>query len=101
MNRADHPSNAKQAGTYVFYKETLGVCVINLSNLRECTICEVFIQNNKGYIGVVYRSPCQNANEFQNFLSNLGTILSDTTTNNALFTITLGDFNVRSSAWWT
>ena len=58
-------------------------------------------QNNKGYIGVVYRSPSLDANEFQNFLLNCETILSDTTTNNALFTIILGEFNARSSAWWT
>ena len=39
--------------------------------------------------------------EFQNILSNFETILSDTATNNVLFTIILEDFNVRSSAWWT
>ena len=39
--------------------------------------------------------------EFQNILSNFETILSDTTTNNVLFTIILEDFNARSSAWWT
>ena len=78
----------------------MGVRVANLSNLTECIIYEVSIQNNKGYIGVAYRSPFQDAIEFQNFLSNFERILSDTTTNNALFTI-LGDFNARSSIWWT
>ena len=28
-------------------------------------------------------------------------VLSDTTSGNSLFTIHLGDFNVRSSVWWT
>ena len=41
---------------------------MNLSNLIKSTICEVSIQNNKDYIGVEYRSPSQDANEFQNFL---------------------------------
>ena len=45
----------------------------------------------------VYRSPSQNAINSLNFLSNL----SDTITNNSLFTIILGDFNTRSSVWWT
>ena len=34
-------------------------------------------------------------------MSNFETILRDTTTNNTLFTIILGDFNGRSSVWWT
>ena len=97
MIREDHPSNAKRGGVCIFYKETLGVRVVNLSNLTEYNICEVSIQNNKGYIGVVHRSPSQDVIEFQNFLSNFESILSDTTTNNALFTIILGDFNAISS----
>ena len=83
MIRADNPSNKKRGGVCIFYKETLGVCVVHLSNLSECIICEVSIQNNRGYIGVVYRSPSQGTIKFQNFLSNFETILSDTTTNNA------------------
>ena len=101
MIREDHPSNVKQGSVCIFYKETLCVRVVTLSSLSECIIFEVSIQNNKDYIGVVYRSPCQDTIEFQNFLSNFETILSDATTNNALFTIILGDFNASSSVWWT
>ena len=75
----------------------MGACVVNLTNISEHIISEVSTQNNKGYIGVVYRSPSQDAIEFQNFLSSFETDLSDSTTNNALFTIILGDFNARSS----
>ena len=70
--------NAKRDDVCIFYRKTLGVRVINLSHLNECIISEVSIQNNKGYIGVVYRSPSQDANEFQNFLSNFEIILSNT-----------------------
>ena len=83
MIRASHSSNAKRGGVCIFYIETLGVHVVNLSNLTECIICEVSIQNNKGCDGDVYIPPRQDAIEFQNFLSNFETILSDTTTNNA------------------
>ena len=68
----------------IFYIETLGLCVVNLTKLSEHIISEVSTQNNKGYIGVVYRSPSQDAIEFQNFLSNFVTDLNDTTTNNAI-----------------
>ena len=34
-------------------------------------------------------------------MSNFEKVLRDTTLRNSLFTINLGDFNVRSSVWWT
>ena len=62
---------------------------------------EVSVRNSKGYIGVVYRSPSQDSFEFEDFLSNFEKVLSHTTLCNSLFTIILGDFNARSSVWWT
>ena len=80
MIREDHSSNANRVGVCIFYKETLGVRNVNLSSLSNCIICEVPIQNNKGNIAVVYKSPSQDAIEFQNFIANFATVLSDTTT---------------------
>ena len=85
----------------IFYKETLGVHIVKSLSFNECIICEVSIQTNKGYVGVAYRSPSQDSFEFENFLSNIEKVLSDTTLWNFLFTIILGDFNARSSVWWT
>ena len=51
--RADHPSNSKRGGVCIFYKETLGVCIVKSLSFNECIICEVSIQNSKGYVGVV------------------------------------------------
>ena len=39
--------------------------------------------------------------EFENFLSNFEKVLIDKTLCNSLFTIILGDFNARTSVWWT
>ena len=39
--------------------------------------------------------------EFENFLSNFEKVLIDNTLCNSLFTIILGDFNARTSVWWT
>ena len=71
----------------IFYKETLGVRIVKSLSFNECIICEVSIQNSKGYVGVVYRSPSQDSFEFENFLSNIEKVLSDTTLWNFLFTI--------------
>ena len=98
--RADHPSNTKRGGVCIYHKESLGVRLVKFSNLSQCIICEVFLQNCKGYIGVVYRSPSQDNVEFENFLSNFDELLSKTISSNSLFTIILGDFNARSSSWW-
>ena len=54
--RANHPSNSKRGGKCIFYKETLVVCMVKSSSLSECVICQVSIQNSKGYVGVVYGS---------------------------------------------
>ena len=92
MIRSDYTINAKQGG--ICYKVTLWVCFVNL----QCIICEVSIQNNKGYIVNVYRSPSQDANDFQNFLSNLEAILNDNAANYALLAIVLGYFKAKFSA---
>ena len=39
--------------------------------------------------------------EFENFLSNIEKVLIDNSLCNSLFTIILGDFNARTSVWWT
>ena len=97
---ADHPSNTKGGGVCIYYKESLGVRLLKLSNISQCIVCEVFLQNCKGYIGVVYRSPSHNNIEFENFLSDFDELLSKAASSNSLFTIIFGDFNARSSSSW-
>ena len=50
MTGVNHQSNAKRDSACIFYKETLGVCVVTLLNLSEWIICEVSIQSNKRYL---------------------------------------------------
>ena len=85
----------------IFYKETLCVCIVKSLSFSECIICEVSIQNSKGHVGIAYRSLSQGSFEFEKFLSNFEKGVSDTTSCNSLFTIALGDFNVRSLVWKT
>ena len=64
--RSNHPCNNKRGGACVYYKSTLPLRILNISNLDECTnfnkICR-FIY--------LYRPPSQKQNEFQEFESNL------------------------------
>ena len=41
--RADHQSNAKRRGVYIYYKETLSLKVILTLYLNESLLCEVTI----------------------------------------------------------
>ena len=98
--RADHPSNKTRGVVCICYKESLSVLELNLTNLSECIISEVSVQNCKGYIAVIYRSPRQNAEKFDKLLPNFEDISNTTASSISLFTITLGDFNTRPVFWW-
>ena len=49
--------------------------LVKLLSLSQCVICEISLQNCKGCIGVVYRSPSQDSTEFENFLSDFDELL--------------------------
>ena len=91
-------NNTKRGDVSIYYKESLGALEVNLSNLSQCVIWEVCLQNRKGCIGVVYRSPSQYSTE--SFLFDFHELLSKTASTNSLFAIILGDFNARSLSWW-
>ena len=78
------------------------VRIVNSLGFRKYIICEVSLQNSKGYTRVVYTSPRQDVFEFENFLSDFEEITPcNTTSCNSLFIIILGDINGGSSIWWT
>ena len=60
----DHPLNNETGGVCMYYKESLVVKVINISYLQECLLFEVMIDNIRGYIAFIYRSPSQNISHF-------------------------------------
>ena len=98
--RADHPNNVKKDGVCICYKESIAVQVIDISYLSECILCEVTVDNKKGYIAVLYRSPSQTSTAFNNFLINFEKLLQEINTFKPDFSLILGDFNARSKSWW-
>ena len=99
--RNDHPSNTKRGSVCIYYKESLVACIVNITSLTECLLCEVTIQNKKGYAAVVYGSPSQSTSKFESFLFGLKDLLSNTLCSKSQFTIILGDLNARSPSWWS
>ena len=84
----------------MYYKESLVVKMINISYLQECLLCEVMIDNIRGCIALIYRSPSQNSLEFQHFLSGFEQLLINIEGFKPNFTVLLGDYNARSRSWW-
>ena len=66
---ADHLCNNKRDDVCKNYKESLAVKMINIFYLQESLLCEVVIDNIKGYTALACRSPNQNSSDFQHFAS--------------------------------
>ena len=70
------PSNTKRGGVCIYFKESLAVRLVDITSLVECLVCEVTVQNKKGYDAAMYRSPSQSIIEFESFLSGFEDMLS-------------------------
>ena len=99
--RADHPGNIKRGGVCIYYKESLPVRIINLPNFKKALLLEMNHNNKKVLISVVYRSPSQNSHEFESFLNNFEQLLNEIDRCKPHLSVISGDFNARSSAWWS
>ena len=98
--RADHPNNIK-GGVCIYYKELLFVRVISLLYLKEALLLEMTYNNKKVIVPVIYCSPTQNNSEFDLILSNFEKVLININKRKPFLPVITGDFNVRSSSWWS
>ena len=101
MTRADHPSGNRRGGVCIYYKESLPIKMLNINFLEECICFDLKIGSKLCTILSLYRSPSQSADEFDNFLNNLNLTMESITQKNLFLTVVIGDFNARSSKWWT
>ena len=97
--RTDNPHNCKRGRVSIYFKEHFAVRPLSPLNLNECLVPEVNIQNKKGFVISLYRSPNESKDEFDQFLINFEQLLSDRMSQNRHFILVTGDFNVRSSFW--
>ena len=98
---ADHPDNIKRGGVCIYYKESLPVRVLDLTYLKEALLLEMIDNNKKIIVSVIYRSPSQNNRGFNSFLSSFEQLLSEISKRKPTVSIITGDFNARSSSWWS
>ena len=98
--RADHPDNLKISDLCLCYKEHLSLRQIETPYFSQSILCQLTIQNKVGYVTVIYHSPSQSVNEFDDFLLNLEKLLNQISQLKSSFLVILGDFNARSRSWW-
>ena len=77
-------SDSKRVGICFYYKESLGVKIINLSARNECILCKVSMENCKDFIAVRCRSPSQDNDQFGKFLSSTEDLINKITLSNPL-----------------
>ena len=99
--RADHPDNIKRGGVCIYYKESLPVRVLSSPYLKEALLLEMIDNNKKIIVYVIYCSPSQSNREFNSFLSSFEQLLSEISKRKPTVSIITGDFNARSSNWWS
>ena len=100
MFRSDHLSSNKRGGVCIYYKSTLPLRILNISNLDESINFEVSIANRICHFILLYRSPSQKQAEFQASKSNLEMNLDAFLSSNPFLTVMIGDFNAKSSNWY-
>ena len=83
----------------MYFKESLPLKCLSNSYLKECLIHEVSINNKRGYVVSLYRSPSQTSDEFDSFITNLEKIVVDISKSNPHFLLLIGDLNAKSSNW--
>lgn len=99
--RDDHPSDLKKGGVCIFYKNHLPLTrVSSITLLKECLVCELKVGTKKCFITVLYRTPSQSIEEFQEFKKNLEQTIININNRNPYISMFTGDFNARNTNWW-
>ena len=99
--KENHPQNVKRGGVGLYVKDSLpSKNRSDLVTLPECVVREIQLNRKKYFFAVIYRSPSQSQEEFDNFTINFELMLSKMHAENPFCVIITGDFNCRSTQWW-
>ena len=100
--RTDHPSNKKRGDVCMYYKEQLPIIKRDdLCTLKECLITEIRVHKKMFFFSCLHKSPSQTQNEFEEFCNDLNLLLSNVNDVNTTLSVITGDFNAKSSGWWS
>lgn len=89
----------KKGGMCSYYKENVSQSQLDISYFFQSFLCEVKLKSNIGYVTVMYRSPSQTANEFNDFHFHFDWLLNQVNKLYSSFLVILADFNARFKSW--
>ena len=98
---ADHPSNTKRGGVCIYYWNCLALKLLNISYLNECITFVMKLGDKICSFVSLYRSPNQSEDDFENFYNNFELTLDAVSATNPFLIVAIGDFNAKSSNWYT
>ena len=81
--RADHPSNTKRGGVYIYYRNSLPLQILGIHYLQECINFEIMVGGKLCRFVSLYRSQNQSQDDFESFANNFESNID--TANNPLF----------------
>ena len=94
--RSDHPSASKKGGVCVYYKEHIPlVRRDDLCILSNCLVTKICLENEKCFLTCLYQLPSQTQHEFENFCTNLDTLMDHLNTELPICSVITGDLNAR------
>ena len=98
--RSDHPRDSKKGGVYVYYMEHIPlVRRDDLCTLSNCLVTEIHLENEKCFLTCRYQSPSQTQHEFENFCTNLDTLMDHLNNELPICSVITRDLNARCSKW--
>ena len=99
---ANKPTNAKNGGVGLFYKDSLPVNIRDDLSFNETIVIELKFGRKKIFFTVLYRSPSSDHTtpEFQTFLANFRNLHYKIKAENPFALFYTGDFNGHSQFWW-
>ena len=86
----------------MYYKEHLPIIKRDeLWTLKEFLVMEIIVGKKKLFFSYLHRSPSKTKEEFEEFCTDLNLLLSNVNDLNIPLSVITGDFNARSSKWWS
>ena len=85
----------------IYFKESLPLTWReDLTNIKDCLVTDINVNNEKCFFTCVYRSPSQSHDELGRFCTKFDLLPSNINNPHPTCSIDLGDFYARSSKWF-
>ena len=75
--------------------------MLNITNLHERLVCELYLSCCWSYIVSLYRSPSQSSDEYDHFIKIFEQLVAYLTSFKPHVLLIKVNFNARSSSWWS